>query len=140
MDLALKDVQRHAGKFLATVIGVGFLAGIVLTMNALYRGNISDGLWLIDHTPVDLWVVERGRGGPFNEQSRVPLRTYRAVAAIPGVASASPFISYAVQRQLGQRNQQFTIVGYDVFDGTGGPDLTGPLRARRRRQDRARPR
>ncbi len=129
MDLALEDVQRHAGKFLATIVGVGFLVGIVLTMNAMYRGNISDGIWLIEHTQADLWVVERGRGGPFNEQSRLPLRSYRSVAAVPGVASASPFISYAVQRQVGQRSQQFTVVGYDVFEGTGGPERIARGRA-----------
>ena len=45
---------------------------IVLVMNGIYQGNIEDGVWLIDNTATDLWVVERGRGGPFNESSRDP--------------------------------------------------------------------
>jgi len=121
MDLALKDVRRHAGKFVATIVGVGLLLTIVLVMNGIYQGNIYDGVWLIENTATDLWVVERGRGGPFNESSRVPGDAHESVAATPGVARASPFIAYSAQREIGGSNQQFTIIGYDVFGGLGGP-------------------
>jgi putative ABC transport system permease protein len=121
VDLALKDVRRHAGKFVATIVGVGLLLTIVLVMNGIYQGNIYDGVWLIENTATDLWVVERGRGGPFNESSRMPGDAHESVAATPGVARASPFIAYAAQREIGGSNQQFTIIGYDVFGGLGGP-------------------
>jgi len=90
-------------------------------MNGIYRGNIFDGVWLIENTAADLWVVELGRGGPFNESSRLPGDAYKSVAAAPGVARASPFISYAAQREIAGASQQFTIIGYDVFGGLGGP-------------------
>jgi putative ABC transport system permease protein len=121
MDLAIKDVQRHAGRFGATVAGVGLLVAIVLTMNGIHRGNIADGLWLIGNTDVDLWVVERTRGGPFNESSRIAQGLYRSVSAVPGVAKASPFVTYPVQREVAGNSQQFTIIGYDVLGGLGGP-------------------
>ena len=121
MDLAVKDIRRHLGKFVATIVGVALLLTIVLVMNGIFQGNIADGVWLIDNTGADLWVVERGRGGPFNESSRIPADAYRSVAATPGVARASPFIAYAAQREIGGASQQFTIIGYDVFDGLGGP-------------------
>jgi putative ABC transport system permease protein len=121
MDLALKDIRRHLGKFFATSAGVGMLLAIVLLMNGIYRGNIADGIWLIENTAADLWVVEHGRGGPFNESSRLPGDAHKSVAATPGVARASPFIAYAAQRDVGGASQQFTIVGYDVFGGLGAP-------------------
>ena len=121
MDLALRDIRRHLGKFFATAVGVGMLLAIVLVMNGIYRGNIFDGVWLIENTAADLWVVELGRGGPFNESSRLPGDAYKSVAAAPGVARASPFISYAAQREIAGASQQFTIIGYDVFGGLGGP-------------------
>lgn len=121
MDLALKDIRRHAGKFVATIVGVGLLLTIVLVMNGIYQGNIADGVWLIDNTATDLWVVERGRGGPFNEASRMPQDGYKSVAATPGVAVASPFVVYSAQRELAGASQQFTVIGYDVFGGLGGP-------------------
>lgn len=122
MDLAVKDIRRHLGKFVATIVGVSMLLAIVLVMNGIYRGNIADGVWLIDHTVTDLWVVERGRGGPFNESSRMPADAWKSVAATPGVARASPLVLYTAQRSLGRgAEQQFTVVGYDVFGGLGGP-------------------
>jgi putative ABC transport system permease protein len=121
MDLAIKDVQRHLGKFIATIVGVGLLFAIVLIMNGIFAGNIADGVWLIENTDTDLWVVERDRGGPFNEQSRLPEDAYKSVAATPGVAQASPFITYGVQREIHGKEQQYTIIGYDVFGGMGGP-------------------
>jgi len=121
MDLAVRDIRRHLGKFFATILGVGLLLTIVLVMNGIYQGNIADGIWLIDNTAADLWVVERARGGPFNESSRIPRDAYKSVAATPGVARASPFIVYAAQREVGGANQQFTIIGYDVFGGLGSP-------------------
>ena len=121
MDLALKDIRRHLGKFIATIVGVAMLLTIVLVMNGIYRGNIADGVWLIDNTATDLWVVERGRGGPFNESSRIPLDSRQSVAATPGVAKASPLVIYSAQRVIGAREQQFTVIGYDVFGGLGGP-------------------
>jgi len=122
MDLAVKDIRRHLGKFVATIVGVSMLLAIVLVMNGIYRGNIADGVWLIENTATDLWVVERGRGGPFNESSRLPADAWQSVAATPGVAQASPLVLYTAQRSLGRgAEQQFTVVGYDVFGGLGGP-------------------
>jgi putative ABC transport system permease protein len=121
MDLAIKDIRRHIGKFVATIAGVAMLLAIVLVMNGIYRGNIADGVWLIENTATDLWVVERGRGGPFNEASRLPQDAWKSVAATPGVAQAGPLVLYTAQRVLGGAEQQFTVVGYDVFGGLGGP-------------------
>lgn len=121
MDLALKDIRRHLGKFIATIAGVAMLLSIVLIMNGIYQGNIADGVWLINNTATDLWVVERGRGGPFNESSRMPLDSYKSIAATPGVAKASPLVFYSAQRDIAGVSQQFTIIGYDVFGGLGGP-------------------
>ncbi|MEX2154462.1 MAG: ABC transporter permease [Gemmatimonadaceae bacterium] len=121
MDLALQDVRRHVGRFVTTIVGVALLQAVVLTMNGMYRGNVSDGVWLIEQTRADLWIVERGRGGPFNEQSRIPQQSYRSVAAIPGVARAAPFLTYTIERSIGGRSQHVTVVGYDVFNVLGGP-------------------
>lgn len=127
MELALKDIRRHLGKFLATIAGVAMLLAIVLVMNGIYQGNIEDGIWLIDNTATDLWVVERGRGGPFNEASRIPLDSYKSIAATPGVARASPLALYTAQREIAGREQQFTVIGYDIFGGESGTGAPGRI-------------
>jgi putative ABC transport system permease protein len=43
MDLAVKDLKRHLGRFLTTVVGVGLLFGTVLAMNGVYQGSSSRG-------------------------------------------------------------------------------------------------
>ena len=88
MDLAVYDLKLHKGRFIATIIGVGLLFTIVLAMNGLYRGNIYEGLAVIKATNPDLWVVERHRGGPFNEQSTLAEYYYYSIQAIPGVEKA----------------------------------------------------
>jgi putative ABC transport system permease protein len=121
MDLAVYDLKLHRGRFIATVVGVGLLFTIVLAMNGLYRGNIHEGLALIKATNPDLWVVERYRGGPFNEQSTLSEFYHYSVKAMPGVEKASPFIYYTVERQIEGKSRHFSIIGYDVFSGLGGP-------------------
>jgi len=121
MDLAVYDLKLQKGRFIATIIGVGLLFTIVLAMNGLYRGNIHDGLAVINATKPDLWVVERFRGGPFNEQSSMPEYYHYSLKAVPGVERASPYIIYAVERMIGNESRHFSIVGYDVFGGLGGP-------------------
>ena len=121
MDLAVYDLKLYKGRFIATIIGVGLLFTIVLAMNGLYRGNIYEGLAVIKATNPDLWVVERYRGGPFNEQSNLAENYHYSVKAIPGVATACPFIYYTVERQIGDKSRRFSIIGYDVFTGLGGP-------------------
>lgn len=121
MDLAFYDLKRHKGRFIATIVGVGLLFTIVLAMNGIYRGLIFESLSLIRATNPDLWVVERYRGGPFNEQSVLPEFYHYSVKAIPGVEKASPFIYYTVERLVDGKSSHFSIVGYDVFGGLGGP-------------------
>jgi putative ABC transport system permease protein len=121
MDLAIHDLRQHRGRFIATVFGVGLLFTIVLAMNGLYRGNLQEGLALIKAANPDLWIVERGRGGPFNEQSTLPEHYRYSAQTTPGVAQANAFIYYSVERRIGGQSRHFSIVGYEAPDGLGGP-------------------
>lgn len=122
MDLAVKDLRRHLGRFLTTVVGVGLLFGTVLAMNGVYRGVVFEGISLIESLNPDLWVVERFRGGPFSEQSTLAEDFHYSVAAVPGVAQASPYIVSPVEREIRGQSKRFTIIGYDVIHGLGGPN------------------
>ena len=121
MDLAIQDIKQHKGRCLATAIGVGLLFALVLSFNGIYRGFLFEGLSFIKTTNPDLWVVERYRGGPINEESIVPEFFHYSVAAISGVAKASPIIFSPVEREILGKKRRFAIVGYYVFDGLGGP-------------------
>lgn len=92
MNLAIKDIRYHRFKFIGSTIGVGLLMMVVLTIGGIIRGVILDSSTIIDTTGADLWVVEKGWLGPFVEVTRLPEDYYHAIAAIRGVAEASPLV------------------------------------------------
>ena len=107
MDLAIYDLKLHKGRFIATIIGVGLLFTIVLSMNGLYRGNIYEGLSVIKSHQPDLWVVERYRGGPFNEQSTC--RSIIITASRPFPAWSRPVPLHLLHRGKSDRGPEPTL-------------------------------
>jgi len=97
MNLAIRDVSYKRFKFFSSTIGVSLLIMVVVAIGGIVRGIISDSSTIIETTGADLWVVQAygahpqgGTLGQFVEISRIPLRVYRAIEAMPGVAQASP--------------------------------------------------
>jgi putative ABC transport system permease protein len=97
MNLAIKDVSYYRFKFFSSTIGVSLLIMVVVTIGGIVRGIISDSSTIIEETGADLWAVQAwgahpraGTLGPFAEISRLPQSVYHAIAAMPGVAEASP--------------------------------------------------
>ena len=85
VDLALKMLLDHKGRFLATVLGVGFAVALVLIQVGLFFGLLENASITIEKLDADLWVMARNTanvdfGNPFPE-------TYvQRVRSIPGVA------------------------------------------------------
>jgi putative ABC transport system permease protein len=121
VNLALRDIAHHRGRFLLTSVGVGLLLTIVLSMSGIYRGLVGEALVLIRGVDADLWVVQRDTRGPFAEPSRLPEDVRYRVAIVPGVRSVSPYVIYTIQREHRGRPLRMTVVGYDVGTGSGGP-------------------
>ena len=42
MNLAIRDIRYHRGRFILTSIGLGLLLGVVMSMGGIYRGLIAD--------------------------------------------------------------------------------------------------
>src|SRR5208282_259767 len=96
VDLALKMLLDEKGRFLATVLGVGFAVALVLIQVGLFCGLLENASITIEKLDADLWVMARNTanvdfGNPFPE-------TYvQRVRSIPGVARADNLIVwYAV--------------------------------------------
>ncbi|MGE0453243.1 MAG: ABC transporter permease [Vicinamibacteria bacterium] len=121
MNLAIRDIAYHRGRFLLTSLGVGLLLTIVLSMSGIYRGLVGEALLLIRGVEADLWVVQRDTRGPFAEPSRLPEDVRYRIAIVPGVREASPFVLYTIQRERRGRPFRMAVVGYDHATGVGGP-------------------
>jgi len=121
MNLAVRDLRQHWGRFIVSCIGVGMLLTLVLSFAGIYNGFIADALGLIRSCGADLWVVQKDTRGPFAELSRLPDDVRYRIAIVPGVRQASPYIFYTVQRPWQGRLLRFVVVGYDLGTGLGGP-------------------
>ena len=59
MNLALRDIRHHSGRFVLTTVGIGLLLMIVMGMGGIYRGLIHEAILLVDRIDAD--VGHRGR-------------------------------------------------------------------------------
>jgi putative ABC transport system permease protein len=91
IDLAFKMLLDEKVRFVATVLGVGFAAALVLIQGGLFFGLLDNASITIDRLNADLWVTARNAqnvdfGNPFPE-------TYvERVRSIPGVKRADNLI------------------------------------------------
>lgn len=111
MNLAVRDVRHHAGRFVLTTLGIGLLLMIVMGMGGIYRGLIHEAVLLIDRIDADIWVVQGGTRGPFAEISRLPVTLEDRAGAVPGVAWARRFVSHTVQREHQGRPLRMVVQG-----------------------------
>lgn len=120
MNLAIRDIRYHRGRFILTSIGLGLLLGVVMSMGGIYRGLFADALTVLNFTKADIWVVQQDTNGPFAESSRIPEDIKYRIMAVPGVAEASPLSFQTIQIERQSKPFRFFLIGYDL-NGFGGP-------------------
>ena len=120
MNLAVRDIRHHLGRFVLTCLGLGLLLGVVLSMIGIYRGLVDDAQALVRAPGADLWVVESTRRGPFAEASRIPSDTREAVARLAGIAEAGAVTYQTVEVPRGGQSVRLNVVGFEI-GRLGGP-------------------
>ena len=120
MNLAIRDISYHRGRFILTSIGLGLLLGVVISMGGIYRGLFADALAILNSTKADIWVVQQNTNGPFAESSRIPEDIKYRIKSVPGVADASPLSFQTIQIDRRGKPFRFFLIGYDL-NGFGGP-------------------
>lgn len=120
MNLAIRDIRYHRGRFILTTIGLGLLLGVVISMGGIYRGLIADALAILHANKADIWVVQQHTNGPFAESSRIPEDIKYRIRAVPGVAEASPLSFQPIQIERHGKPFRFFLIGYEL-SGFGGP-------------------
>ncbi len=124
MNLAIRDVRRHVGRFLGTAAGVGLLLSVVIAMQGIYAGMVDDATILTRAMRADIWIVQRETRGPFAESSRLDPSVEARAAAVPGVRSARPYTYQLLQRDHRGAVMRIALVGLGWPDD---PGLTLPL-------------
>lgn len=120
MNLAIRDIRHHAGRFVLTSVGIGLLLMIVMGMGGIYRGLVHEATLLVERTGADLWIVQGGTRGPFAELSRIPANLEDRARSVPGVASARRFVSHTIQREFQGRPLRMVVQGLSWPEDRGG--------------------
>jgi putative ABC transport system permease protein len=119
MNLAVRDIRLHFGRFVGTSMGLGLLFAVVVAMQGIYAGMVDDATILARSLGADLWVVQRATRGPFAEASRLDPSLEARIAAVPGVARARAYTYQIVQREHGGRSLRLALVGVAWPDDRG---------------------
>jgi putative ABC transport system permease protein len=135
VNLAVRDVRYHAGRFVLTAIGLGLLLTTVMSMGGIYRGLVEDSLSIVRASGADVWVVQKDTNGPFAETSRVNEDVYRVIRAVPGVEDASPVAFQSLQLRVEPRPLRVQLVGHRPL-ALGAPSavIAGRPLSRRRHE------
>ena len=123
MNLAIRDIRYHRGRFILTSIGLGLLLGVVISMGGIYRGLIADALAILNANKADIWVVQQDTNGPFAESSRIPEDSRYRIAAVPGVAAVSPLAFQTIQIERNGKPFRFFLIGYGLNSFGGPPSI-----------------
>jgi putative ABC transport system permease protein len=120
MNLALRDLRHHFGRFVLTCLGLALLLGVVMSMIGIYRGLVDDALMLVRAPAADLWVVQGGTRGPFAEASRLPRDARDTVARLAGVAETGVATYQSTQVAHAGKVLRLFVIGYEP-GRVGGP-------------------
>jgi len=119
MNLALRDVRRHVGRFVGTAVGLGLLLSVVTAMQGIYAGMVDDATILTRAMRADLWVVQRDTRGPFAEGSRLDPSIEGRVASVPGVRRSRAYTYQLIQREHRGNVMRIALVGLGWPDDAG---------------------
>lgn len=119
MNLASRDLRRHAGRFIGTAGGLALLFAVVIAMQGILAGLIDDATILTRSLNADLWIVQSGTRGPFAEASRLDATVEARAAGVPGVARARAYTYQIIQRDFGSRQLRLALVGLAWPDDRG---------------------
>lgn len=122
VPLARRNLFTERGRLAISVAGVAFAVLLVLTILGLYRGWEGAGGVFRD-LPGDLWVAQAGTRDPFRSSSSLPAGREDELAAIPGVATATPVLARRVA--FGEGTERDVDAFFLAF-GAGARDLVPP--------------
>ncbi len=119
MNLAVRDLRRHLGRFVGTAAGLGLLFAVVLAMQGIYAGMVDEATILTRALDADLWIVQRGTRGPFAESSRIDPTLEARAAGVPGVRRSRSYTYQVIQRDVASKPLRLALVGIAWPDDRG---------------------
>ncbi len=120
IDLARRNLLQEKLRFVLSIAGIALSLMIVLVLNGILRGVITQAGAYLDHAPGAVVIAPVGGSSFLLATTPLPVGTEAAVVAEPGVAAVVPILANTVVVRLHERREASFLIGYDPARG-GGP-------------------
>lgn len=121
-SIAWKNLSHQRARFALSTGGVGFAVLLMLIVQGLYDGILTQATAYARTVDAQLWVSQAATPDRLIQStSALPLDVGGELAAVAGVNSASPVLTRAATFQLGGRDVDLFLVGVDGSDAAGWP-------------------
>ena len=118
VPLARRQLLAKRGRTIAGLFGIAAALLLVLALNAIFAGIEGRLTAYINRSGADVIVAQEGVQTMHMTQSALPDRDVRAIAAVDGVASASPILYKAVFVSSGDKGGSVALVGGGPIPGS----------------------
>ncbi len=113
VPLARRQLLARKGRTLAGLAGIAVALLLVIALNAILAGMEGRLTSYIDRSGADVVVAQDGVRTMHMTQSVLPERTARAIAAVPGVARATPVVYVPTMLERGEKRSLVYLIGED---------------------------
>jgi len=114
VPVARRQLLLRKGRSLAGLAGIATALLLVLALKAIFAGMEGRLTAYIDGSGADVIVAQRGVQTMHMTESALPERTARAIAALPGVASARPILYVPATVERGEERGLVYLIGDDA--------------------------
>lgn len=123
IPLARRLLFRNRGGFVVTVAGVAATVSLLLFLFAVHAGVRDGSTRYVRTAGVDIWVAQTGSDNIIKSSSFVPASLAARIAAIDGVAAASPLVRVISKGEIGGRHTStLFLFGFDPRTRLGAPN------------------
>lgn len=123
VPLARRLLFRNRGGFVVTVAGVAATVSLLLFLFAVHAGVRDGSTRYVRTAGVDIWIAQTGSDNIIKSSSFVPASLAVRIAAIDGVAAASPLVRVISKGEIGGRQTStLFLFGFDPRTGLGAPN------------------
>ena len=134
VPLARRLVAHDRSRFAITIAGVSVAVALVLFLGAVYAGVREESNAWVDTRPVAVWVALDNTTNLIRSSSLLAGWREDSVAALPGVARASPLLRIITTARTPAGPATVFVLGYQPGDRAAEPALVAGRQLAARRE------
>ena len=121
ISLARKNLFAEKTRLLISVGGVAFSVLLILVLLSLYQGWQTLIASYVNGVKADVWVMQEGTVDMFHSVTLIPITFRENLKEMDGVGEVYRLLMRRVSIELGGKDVDLQLIGYDTVSGRGGP-------------------